>query len=617
MIRIKMLKNKKLNQKEICDKWLLNKTINPETLRKIKENGPVYKKLLKKCSLNQKEKTKKDICKPFNANKTINPETLRKIKKNGDVYKKLEKICSLNQKSDIKQKAATKIQDAFKKLKAKNKDKQALIRRLSIEKLRRLDAVESYKARLKLEQDALKRYTDSPRRFALMEIQIQKTIKQIQMYMKQANFITEKLEKIQFGILTDKLENQKEVKANSEEKKIEAIKKIHKLFIPYVKRISINIIDRVNYYIMMKKYMLSIKETKNCVRLYNINEQTKKPIYRVGNRIILDKQIGSNSVFGIVFLSHFKTNIKYGTKFDRLNKFAVKITNQTKENKNEVKVLEDLTKQVIDFKCPHFPISYGHLRCNNSPAKSDNLDDYSIVKDKHKKKKLFPELVNKNKSLLIQINELAAGDLDNYLNSNKNKNISNTIVQLILSILFFNDFTKSYHTDLHAGNFLYHIVKPGGYFHYNIYGEDYYLENQGYLWVIWDFGLIKPFTENNKYGPTTYDYSINFDYYYIIDTIEYYDDILTSDDSNLRQQLANIINRYNKIKDYKLLRNINKELLSHLINNVPSFTSIKPSNIINKKPYTIGSKSPIKPSYFSSIVNYVKKGFSNKNRLYK
>ena len=610
-----MLKNKKLNQKDICDKWLLNKTINPETLRKIKENGPVYNKLLKKCSLNQKEeKAKKDICDKWLANKTINPETLRKIKENGDVYKKLEKICSLNQKSDIKQKAATKIQDAFKKLKAKNK--KDLIRRLSREQLRRLDGAESYKQRLNLEQEALKRYSnDNPKKFVKMEIQIQKTIKQIEFYTKQANFITEKLQKIQFGILTDKLENQKEEKPNSEEKKIEAIKKIHKLFIPYVKRISINIIDRINYYIMMKKYMLSIKETKNCVRLYNIDEQTKKPIYRVGNRIILDKQIGSNSAFGIVFLSHFKTNIKYGTKFDKLNKFAVKITNQTKANKNEVKVLEDLTKQVIDFKCPHFPISYGHLRCNNSRAKSDNLDDYSIVKDKHKKKKLFTELVNKNKSLLIQINELAAGDLNNYLN--KNKNISNTIVQLILSILFFNDFTKSYHTDLHAGNFLYHIVKPGGYFHYNIYGEDYYLENQGYLWVIWDFGLIKPFTENNKYGPTNYNYSINFDYDYILDAIEYYDDILTSDDSTLRKQLSNIIKKYNNIKDYKLLRNINKELLSHLIDNVPSFTSIKPSNIINKKPYTIGSKSPIKPSYFSSIVNYVKKGFSNKNRLYK
>ena len=482
-----MLKNKKLTEKEICDKWILDKTINPETTRKIKENGEVYKKLLKKCSLNKKEK---EICDKWILDKTINPETKRKIKENGEVYKKLEKLCSLNQK---------------------------------------------------------------------------------------------------------------EVKSNSEEKKINAIKKIHKLFIPYVKRISINIIDRVNYFTIMKKYMLSIKETKNCVRLYNIDEKTKKPIYRVGNRIILDKQIGSDSVFGIVFLSHFKTNIKYGTKFDRLNKFAVKITNQTKANKNEVKVLEDLTKQVIDFKCPHFPISYGHLRCNNSRAKSDNLDDYSIVKDKHNKKKLFPKLVNKNKSLLIQINELAAGDLDNYLNSNKNKNISNTIVQLILSIMFFNDFTKSYHTDLHAGNFLYHIVKPGGYFHYNIYGEDYYLENQGYLWVIWDFGLIKPFTENNKYGPTNYDYRINFDYDYILDAIQNYDHILTSDDSVLRHQLANIIYRYNKIKDYKLLRNINKELLSHLIKNVISFTSIKPSNIINKTPYTIGSKSSIKPSYFTPL----------------
>jgi hypothetical protein len=616
MFRIKMLKNKKLNQKDICDKWLLNKTINPETLRKIKENGPVYNKLLKKCSLNQKEeKAKKDICDKWLLNKTINPETLRKIKENGDVYKKLEKICSLNQKSDIKQKAATKIQDAFKKLKEKSKDKKDLKKELEFDRFLRSTAIKLLNERLNLEKQSLQKYSYNPKKIDFINLKIQKTINEIQKQTKQANFITEKLQKIQFGILTDKLENQKEVKANSEEKKIEAIKKIHKLFIPYVKRISINIIDRINYYIMMKKYMLSIKETKNCVRLYNIDEQTKKPIYRVGNRIILDKQIGSNSVFGIVFLSHFKTNIKYGTKFDKLNKFAVKITNQTKANKNEVKVLEDLTKQVIDFKCPHFPISYGHLRCNNSRAKSDNLDDYSIVKDKHKKKKLFPELVNKNKSLLIQINELAAGDLNNYLN--KNKNISNTIVQLILSILFFNDFTKSYHTDLHAGNFLYHIVKPGGYFHYNIYGEDYYLENQGYLWVIWDFGLIKPFTENNKYGPTNYNYSINFDYIYILDAIEYYDDILTSDDSTLRKQLSNIIKKYNNIKDYKLLRNINKELLSHLINNVPSFTSIKPSNIINKKPYTIGSKSPIKPSYFSSIVNYVKKGFSNKNRLYK
>ena len=54
-----MFKNQiktKLTQKEICDKWLKNKTINPETSRKIKENGAVYKELSKLCSLNCKSK---------------------------------------------------------------------------------------------------------------------------------------------------------------------------------------------------------------------------------------------------------------------------------------------------------------------------------------------------------------------------------------------------------------------------------------------------------------------------------------------------------------------------------------------------------------------------------
>ena len=92
--------------------------------------------------------------------------------------------------------AAGKIQGAFKKLKDKKKDKQDLIRRLSREKLRRTAAIEALNERLKLEQDALTRYRDSPRRFALMETQIQKTLKQIEMYNKQLNFITEKITKL-------------------------------------------------------------------------------------------------------------------------------------------------------------------------------------------------------------------------------------------------------------------------------------------------------------------------------------------------------------------------------------------------------------------------------------
>ena len=514
-----MLKNKKLTQKDLCNKWLANKTINPETSRKIKENGDVYKKLEKLCSLNQKLKPKKDVkitqkelCDKWLINKNINPETSRKIKENGEVYKKLEKLCSVKSSSSFKTASVKSSSLSFK------------------------TAVSEF----------------------------------------------------------------------SDEKKIKAFKKIHKLFIPYIKRISANIIDRINYYNIMEKYLLSIKETKNCLRLYNIDSKTNKPIYRVGTKIILDKQIGSESVYGIVFLAHFKSNVKYGTKFDKLNKFAVKITNQTNSNKKEILILEKLTQEVKNLKCPHFPISYGSLRCNNSRAKSNNSDDYSIVKDKHKKKKLFPKLVNDNKSLLIQLNELASGDLNYNLTSRENTDIFNTITQILISIMFFQDRMQSYHRDTHAGNFLYHKIKPGGYFHYNIYGKDYYLENKGYLWVIWDFGLAKSFSETTI--------SINYDHKLIIHSIDYYIynyKLLSSNEYKKFELLFNLIEKYDNIQNSNLNKNLHNEILDFLIKNVSSFTTIKPSNIINNIPYIIEKKPEIKKpenkeSYFKKILNYMK-----------
>lgn len=92
--------------------------------------------------------------------------------------------------------AATKIQDVFKKLKEKNKNKKELKVKLTKEKKRRLEAIGALKDRLKLEQEALTRYTDNPKKLAKMQTQIQKTITQIQMYANQYTFLTEKIEKI-------------------------------------------------------------------------------------------------------------------------------------------------------------------------------------------------------------------------------------------------------------------------------------------------------------------------------------------------------------------------------------------------------------------------------------
>ena len=453
----------KLPEKDICDKWLLNKTINPLTMRKISETGSIYKKFVKKC----RPTAEKDICDKWLQNKKINPETLRKISETGAIYKKLVKKC---------------------------------------------------------------------------------------------------LEK-------------KEIKPeiNSKEKKINAFKKIHKLFIPYIKRSTINIIDRINYFLIMKNYLLSIKEKNNCLRLYNIETNPANIVYRIGSKIILDKKIGTPSAYGIVFLSHFKSNVKYGYKFDKLNKFAVKITNQSLDNKKEIQILKQLTRYVIELKCPHFPISYGSLKCDNPNIKSNNSDDYLIVKNKHKNKTYLPEMINKNKTFLIQINELASGDFHSLFNRPNNIDAFNVISQILISIMFFNNYTKMYHNDAHTGNFLYHKIKPG----------DYYLENQGYLWVIWDFGFVTHHSTYRKIGTTKIYKPVNTDFNTIMNAMSYYNAKFKLEICAFKTLLNTEITPYYYITDYSKLEELNKKLLNILVANVSSFTTKKPSNVINKTPYII------------------------------
>ncbi|GHV49500.1 hypothetical protein AGMMS49579_01380 [Spirochaetia bacterium] len=89
-----------------CLKWLKNPTVNPETNRKIKVGGAIYKKLEKKCGSPipigailtppptiKPQVSTVDECEEWLKNPEINPETNRKIKVGGAVYKRLEKEC--------------------------------------------------------------------------------------------------------------------------------------------------------------------------------------------------------------------------------------------------------------------------------------------------------------------------------------------------------------------------------------------------------------------------------------------------------------------------------------------------------------------------------------------
>ena len=113
----------------------------------------------------------------------------------------------------------------------------------------------------------------------------------------------------------------------------------------------------------------------------------------------------------------------------------------------------------------------------------------NIIKDKE-----YPLPLQKAKKIhkyyTLILYELAEGDLKSFLlKKPRNYNIwKNCYEQIFMSIFVFRSVLLSHHMDAHSRNFLYRKIKPGGCFCYNINGINYYIENLGYVWMIWDYG---------------------------------------------------------------------------------------------------------------------------------
>ena len=129
------------------------------------------------------------------------------------------------------------------------------------------------------------------------------------------------------------------------------------LFYPFINRINANINDRIKYNNLLKN-ILNIDETNEnyCIRLYNYGTDGK-PIYRIGNKIILKKQISINSDNGIIYLSSIKD------KYNNIFKYAIKCVVSNNENKKEIKLFKKVSKAVLNNKCPHFPLLYADIKC--------------------------------------------------------------------------------------------------------------------------------------------------------------------------------------------------------------------------------------------------------------
>jgi len=200
----------------------------------------------------------------------------------------------------------------------------------------------------------------------------------------------------------------------------------------------------------------------------------------IGN-IQIVKQIGRKSKNGLIFLG-----VLDGYKI------ALKISSFNPKKTNELDTLKIATRAVVENKTDHFPIMY-------------NYKTYEPMKDYEKFPKIFHKFLKKN--YIIYFNELADGDLSDFLNKNYENDelVMNALIQILMSLIDFYKITGKFHNDCHSGNFLYHKIPPTKDFEYEYDGKIIKLKNLGYLFVIWD---LEKSAEIQKHK---YRYSTDFE----------------------------------------------------------------------------------------------------------
>ena len=386
-------------------------------------------------------------CSKWNKNKLINPKTNRNIKENSALYNNIKSICSKTTKKDIN----SIINDFCQTYKIKSSDI--------------LNSNDKY---------IYKKY-----------IEFCNSIKDdLKKKVKDKSLSSSSKKK---DIKKDLKKKDKSLSSSSKKKDIKKdLKKKDKSSSSSFKTQDL-LINKFEYYNKIIKYLKDINfKSNNCISLTSHNNK-----YLLTNNIKLYKQIGTKSVFGIVYKAK---NINKSYK--SIPKFVVKIQLQTKEFKNELSIFKLFSSYAFKNNIIHIPLYYYDCLCNN------------IIKEP-----AYPKLLTEAKKIYknysIILYERADGDLKSFIDSrNYNENIWKNIYEQIYMSIFIIHNLGYLHNDAHSGNFIYRKIKKGGCFHYKINGEDYYIENIGYIWMIWDYG-------NTRDAKLQASYAMLEDYYRI------------------------------------------------------------------------------------------------------
>jgi len=225
--------------------------------------------------------------------------------------------------------------------------------------------------------------------------------------------------------------------------------------------------NRVSFYKYINNLLVDINGDECLERkVYNSRKG-----YTIKNKINLYKQIGTESVYGVIYLTSIVNSFGGFT-------IATKVMPNNKENVKEIKIMKYIADEVLlKNRSKHFVFMYKHAICN---------------------KKYFD-----NNHRIVCINELAHGDLKMLMTKKEllkdNELIMNLLFQVFISIGTLHNIVGYVHNDSHHGNFLYQKNNEEGYYEYTLDGVSYYLKSCGYNIMIYDFGLSTKINTNKDY----------------------------------------------------------------------------------------------------------------------
>jgi hypothetical protein len=285
--------------------------------------------------------------------------------------------------------------------------------------------------------------------------------------------------------------------------------------------------------------------------------------YTINNKINLYKKIGTESAYGVIYLTSIVNSFGGFT-------IASKVMPNNANNIKEIKLMKYVNDEILlKNKSRHFVFMYKHAICNKIP-----------FDDKHR---------------MVCVNELAHGDLKMLMTQREllknNELIMNLLFQTFISIGTFHNILNYCHNDCHHGNFLYQKNNEEGYYEYSFNSKSYYLKSCGYNIMIYDFGLSQKINHNEN--DDIVNKTISKDYRRIINAFmgkrygwgQYVD--LPNFENN--KKLVNVITVLSKIVSIN-----ENDYFENIIKNVfipfsppEMWLTLRPKNVINKVAFHI------------------------------